>query len=178
MRCSAARLVAELVARVQLHGFGERKGLVECLVDLHGTLAERGLDASSLPLAPAASDVVSALALVAQSAAAMKPNVAGQGGARLVAIDEARIALDGIRLAASRGPGAGGIDDPEAALSRAWRDLAKNAGGSGAEAKLTAARDLGLPVIMVNRPALPDRPSFTTLAEVMHWISHPADLGL
>ena len=56
--------------------------------------------------------------------------------------------------------------------------VAKNAGGSGAEAKLTAARDLGLPVIMVNRPALPDRPSFATLAEVMHWISHPADLGL
>ena len=56
--------------------------------------------------------------------------------------------------------------------------VTKNSGGTGADAKLTAARTLGLSVIMVNRPALPDRPSFATVAEVMHWLAHPADLGV
>ncbi|MBC7740260.1 MAG: cobalt-precorrin-6A reductase [Candidatus Saccharibacteria bacterium] len=56
--------------------------------------------------------------------------------------------------------------------------VTKNSGGTGADAKLTAARTLGLPVIMVNRPAMPQRPSFATVAEVMHWLGHTADLGV
>jgi precorrin-6A/cobalt-precorrin-6A reductase len=56
--------------------------------------------------------------------------------------------------------------------------VAKNAGGAGAEAKLIAARKLGLPVVMIDRPALPDRQVVATVAEVMRWLSHPARLGV
>lgn len=52
--------------------------------------------------------------------------------------------------------------------------VAKNAGGSGAEAKLIAARELGLPVILIDRPALPPRRVAGTVAEVMDWLAHPA----
>lgn len=55
--------------------------------------------------------------------------------------------------------------------------VAKNAGGSGAEAKLIAARALGLPVILIDRPALPARAVVGSVAEVIEWLSH-ADLGV
>jgi precorrin-6A/cobalt-precorrin-6A reductase len=50
--------------------------------------------------------------------------------------------------------------------------VAKNAGGTGAEAKLTAARARGLPVILIDRPALPARKVVATIAEVMAWLGH------
>jgi precorrin-6A/cobalt-precorrin-6A reductase len=49
--------------------------------------------------------------------------------------------------------------------------VAKNAGGAGAEAKLIAARDLGLPVVLIDRPAVPERPVARTVAEVMAWLA-------
>lgn len=52
--------------------------------------------------------------------------------------------------------------------------VAKNAGGSGADAKLHAARALGLPVILVERPALPQRREAFSVEEVLHWLDHPA----
>ena len=55
--------------------------------------------------------------------------------------------------------------------------IAKNAGGAGAAAKLEAARDLRLPVILIERPALPARQVVATIPEVMGWLSH-ADLGV
>ena len=55
--------------------------------------------------------------------------------------------------------------------------VAKNAGGAGAEAKLQAARELGLPVIMIDRPTLPTRTVVGTVREVMAWLGH-ADLGV
>lgn len=48
--------------------------------------------------------------------------------------------------------------------------VAKNAGGAGAEAKLTAARDLGLPVVLIDRPLVPERRVARTVAEVMDWL--------
>ncbi|MBY6056737.1 cobalt-precorrin-6A reductase [Leisingera daeponensis] len=53
--------------------------------------------------------------------------------------------------------------------------VAKNAGGIGAAAKLTAARELSLPVIMIGRPEVPERPVLGSVAEVMAWLSHTAD---
>lgn len=50
--------------------------------------------------------------------------------------------------------------------------VAKNAGGAGAEAKLAAARALRLPVILIDRPALPPRNRAATVEEVMRWLSH------
>lgn len=55
--------------------------------------------------------------------------------------------------------------------------VAKNAGGSGASAKLGAARALGLPVIMIDRPASPDKRAVGTVAEVMDWL-HDAKRGV
>ncbi|MCU0829320.1 MAG: cobalt-precorrin-6A reductase [Tabrizicola sp.] len=49
--------------------------------------------------------------------------------------------------------------------------VAKNAGGAGAEAKLIAARELGLPVILIDRPFVPQRRVARTVAEVMAWLN-------
>lgn len=48
--------------------------------------------------------------------------------------------------------------------------VAKNAGGTGAAAKLAAARALGLPIIMIDRPAVPQRRTFETVEAVMDWL--------
>lgn len=49
--------------------------------------------------------------------------------------------------------------------------VAKNAGGAGAEAKLVAARDLGLPVVLIDRPTVPERRVARSVAEVMAWLA-------
>lgn len=49
--------------------------------------------------------------------------------------------------------------------------VAKNAGGAGAEAKLVAARDLGLPVVLIDRPIVPGRRVARTVDEVMAWLT-------
>ena len=55
--------------------------------------------------------------------------------------------------------------------------VAKNAGGKGAAAKIAAARTLGLPVIMVARPHIPERPVVRSVADVMDWVqSHQSAL--
>ncbi|MEO9876477.1 MAG: cobalt-precorrin-6A reductase [Anderseniella sp.] len=56
--------------------------------------------------------------------------------------------------------------------------VAKNAGGNGARAKIDAARSLKLPVIMVERPVIAERPVVSTVSETMHWLVHEADLGV
>ena len=45
--------------------------------------------------------------------------------------------------------------------------VTKNAGGSATEAKLHAARDMGIPVIMVARPAKPEVPCFASIGNLM-----------
>lgn len=56
--------------------------------------------------------------------------------------------------------------------------VAKNSGGSGAEAKLHAARALGLPVILIDRPAVPPRPTVARVDEVLQWIArHHGNTG-
>ncbi|MDP2015701.1 cobalt-precorrin-6A reductase [Hydrogenophaga sp.] len=60
--------------------------------------------------------------------------------------------------------------------------VAKNAGGVGAAAKLAAARELGYPVILVNRPALPHRHTVGTVQQAMQWLGatavHEAERGV
>ncbi|SEQ73004.1 cobalt-precorrin-6A reductase [Sphingobium sp. YR768] len=56
--------------------------------------------------------------------------------------------------------------------------LCKNAGGTGAQAKLIAARRLGLPVLMIDRPALPDRLEVHDPHIVLHWLDHATDRGV
>ncbi|MGL4235315.1 cobalt-precorrin-6A reductase [Tabrizicola sp.] len=49
--------------------------------------------------------------------------------------------------------------------------VAKNAGGKGAVAKIAAARALGLPVVMIDRPEIPPRRMARSVAEVMAWLN-------
>lgn len=77
-----------------------------------------------------------------------------------------------------RGPFTTGGD---IALMRAHRIthlVAKNAGGEAARGKIEAARAVGLPVIMIARPALPDRKRVETAEAAMAWLAHEADLGV
>ncbi|AMA57386.1 cobalt-precorrin-6A reductase [Bradyrhizobium sp. CCGE-LA001] len=55
--------------------------------------------------------------------------------------------------------------------------VARNSGGDGARAKIDAARMLGLPVIMISRPQLPERLRVESVAEIMQWLGHSARLG-
>lgn len=55
--------------------------------------------------------------------------------------------------------------------------VARNSGGDGARAKLDAARMLGLPVIMIARPELPERARVESAAEVLQWLGHRTCLG-
>lgn len=54
--------------------------------------------------------------------------------------------------------------------------VAKNAGGKGAVAKIAAARALGLPVLMIDRPIIPLRAAARSVAAVMAWLGHPTTL--
>ncbi len=57
--------------------------------------------------------------------------------------------------------------------------VAKNSGGAGAAAKLVAARALGLPVVMIERPAIPARAEAHAIDAVFDWLAgHGADLGV
>ena len=57
--------------------------------------------------------------------------------------------------------------------------VAKNAGGSGASAKLEAARNLHIPIVMIARPELPPRSEVYSVDAVLQWLGHAgADLGV
>lgn len=66
----------------------------------------------------------------------------------------------------------------EASDKRLLRDhridvvVSKNSGGDGARAKIDAARALALPVVMIERPDLPERRVVATVDEVIDWIGH------
>jgi precorrin-6A/cobalt-precorrin-6A reductase len=55
--------------------------------------------------------------------------------------------------------------------------VARNAGGTGARAKIDAARELYLPVIMIARPGLPDRRRAENIEDVLAFLGHDARLG-
>ncbi len=91
---------------------------------------------------------------------------------RLVDPPEAPLPLPRTHVIVDRGPFTEAADH---ALMRAQGiDLviSKNSGGTGAQAKILAARALGLPVVMIDRPALPARAEVHELAEAMAWLAH------
>jgi precorrin-6A/cobalt-precorrin-6A reductase len=73
-------------------------------------------------------------------------------------------------LIVARGPFR--LDDELAILKQHAIDIivTKNSGGDATYAKLEAARVLGLPVLMVRRPVLPDAPSVETVADALRWL--------
>lgn len=93
---------------------------------------------------------------------------------RLVDEPETALPLPRSTVVIARGPFEAAEDEALMRRHRVTHIVSKNAGGIGAEAKLIAARRLGLPVIMVDRPTVPDRTVLGTVDEVMRWLSHPA----
>ncbi len=49
--------------------------------------------------------------------------------------------------------------------------VVKNAGGQGGRPKLEAARKLGLPVLLLDRPPMPPAHRVETVQEALHWIA-------
>jgi precorrin-6A/cobalt-precorrin-6A reductase len=93
---------------------------------------------------------------------------------RLVDPPRAPLPLPEAEVIVARGPFDRAAD--RAMLSRHRIDIvvAKNAGGDAASAKIDAARDLALPVVMVRRPFVPARATADSVAEVMRWLDHDA----
>ena len=50
--------------------------------------------------------------------------------------------------------------------------IAKNSGGGATYGKIAAARALGIEVIMLRRPPVPDAPSVATVDEAIAWLDH------
>ena len=96
---------------------------------------------------------------------------------RLVDAPDGALPLPDAEVVVSRGPFTR-EDDRELMQTRgiAWL-VARNAGGDGARAKIDAARELKLPVIMIARPELPERPRVERFEDVLAWLSHDARLG-
>lgn len=95
---------------------------------------------------------------------------------RLVDPPTEPLPLPQVTLEIARGPF--DVASDRALMQRHGTELivAKNAGGAGASAKLTAARDLGLPVVLIDRPRLPEAPTAVSPEEVLAWLH--ADLGV
>ncbi len=85
--------------------------------------------------------------------------------------------LPNARYLLARGPFA--EDDERALLERERIDVvvSKNSGGGATYGKVAAARALGLPVIMIARPVLPDVPSAATVEALLPMIEHQLALA-
>jgi precorrin-6A/cobalt-precorrin-6A reductase len=96
---------------------------------------------------------------------------------RLVDTPDDALPLPNAEVIVSRGPFT--LADDRALMQArgiAWL-VARNAGGIGARAKIDAARELELPVIMIARPELPERPRVECVEDVLAWLDHDARLG-
>lgn len=97
---------------------------------------------------------------------------------RLVDAPVAPLPLPDTTVILARGPFDRAGDTALLREHRITHVMCKNAGGAGARAKLDAARALGLPVIMADRPVLPGNKVADSPAQVMNWLHHGADRGV
>ena len=97
---------------------------------------------------------------------------------RLVDAPETPPAFLNQRVLVSRGPFTAAAD--QALMEEFAIDLvvSKNSGGAGAYAKIEAARALGLPVVMIDRPALPVRAEVFSVGDVLDWVHRATDRGV
>ena len=88
---------------------------------------------------------------------------------RFINQPEAPLSLPAHEVLIDRGPF---THEGEMALLKEHRIdalVTKNSGGHLVGAKLTAARALGIPVLMIDRPRLPDGPSVSSEEDVLTW---------
>ncbi|KPF96986.1 cobalt-precorrin-6X reductase [Rhodopseudomonas sp. AAP120] len=100
---------------------------------------------------------------------------------RLVDPPRGPLPLANVEVVVARGPFDRASDRALLEAHRIEIVVAKNAGGDAAVAKIEAARDLGLPVVMVRRPAIPARRTVASVADVMDWLAHdstPTERGV
>lgn len=96
---------------------------------------------------------------------------------RFIDAAEGLLPLPDADLIVSRGPFTLAGELEMMRLRRIEWIVARNSGGEGARAKIDAARELRLPVVMIRRPQLPERLRVESAAEAMQWLGHRADLG-
>lgn len=94
---------------------------------------------------------------------------------RLVDSPAAELPFPHHHVIVARGPFKAAEDQALMAKHRIDVVVSKNAGGSGAYAKIVAARALQRPVIMVGRPYVPPRKAVVDVAGVLDWLQgfHP-----
>ncbi len=97
---------------------------------------------------------------------------------RLVDPPAAALPLPRVEIELSRGPFDVAADRALMVRHGIEVVVSKNAGGTGARAKIDAARALGLPVVMIDRPVLPARAELAEVGAVLDWIAHPANRGV
>lgn len=85
---------------------------------------------------------------------------------------EPPLALPQAHTILARGPFS---EDDERALMTQHRTefvVAKNSGGTATYAKIAAARALGVAVVILKRPRLPEVPTVATIGEALAWLDH------
>ncbi len=97
---------------------------------------------------------------------------------RLVDAPDAALPVPNAEVVLDRGPFTIEADMALMQAHAITHIVAKNSGGTGALAKLDAARHLHLPVILIARPAIADRNIASTLNAVLDWLHHSARLGV
>lgn len=97
---------------------------------------------------------------------------------RLVTSPDPSMPLPGADVVVARGPFTATDDEALLLKYRITHIVTKNSGGSGGEAKLIAARRLNLPVVMIDRPEIPSRPTVQTPEEVMTWLHQTSQRGV
>ncbi len=90
---------------------------------------------------------------------------------RLVDPPAEPVPLEEVVMILGRGPF--DLEDERALLQQHRIDVlvTKNSGGEATAAKLTAAREAGIPVIMIERPEQHVEPVVTTIAEALGWLA-------
>lgn len=100
---------------------------------------------------------------------------------RLVDPPQATLPLPNVEVVVARGPF--DLAGDRTMLERFCAEIvvAKNAGGEAAVAKIDAARELGLPVVMIARPNIPRRATVGSVEQALGWLDHglaPTERGV
>ncbi|MEO9826434.1 MAG: cobalt-precorrin-6A reductase [Paracoccaceae bacterium] len=97
---------------------------------------------------------------------------------RLVDAPTTPLPLPDTSVVIARGPFSFESDRTLLADKRIDVVVSKNSGGTAAHAKLEAARALGIPVIMIARPKMPERRETHDVDEVMRWLHGETERGV